>query len=224
MLTQRQLKRCKAPILASLPESKEHSIDDFFRIKAFETAGRNSTPLYGPRALCRFFNNYLKDCLRAQDTAEITDSGHEDTDDDDTPFIERFGFSPPEDMIDPALDALEYGITLSQARSAARALLMSLADWQLTVLAQSTCADTDDKLTADALAKQLAIPSANYHLKKLGITKAHGGGGNPHFRECHLGQWIAGFGVDPVQDNVACIHWLLIQLCHEALARGLGEE
>lgn len=224
MLIQRQLKRCKAPILASLAESKQNYIDDFFRIKVFETAGRNSTRLYGPRALCGFFNNYLKDCLRGLDTAEITDTGDEDRDDDGTPFIERFGFTPPEDCIDPTQDALDYRITLAQARSSARELLKSLAEWQLTILAQSTCADTDDKLTADALAKQLAIPAANYHLKKLGITKAHGGRGNPHFRESHLGKWITGFGVDPAQNNVACIHWLLIQLCHEALAWGQGEE
>ena len=33
-----------------------------------------------------------------------------------------------------------------------------------------------------------------------------------------LGQWILGFGIEPILDNAACIHWLLAVLCVEALA------
>ena len=58
------LKRSNPSILRSLPEAKEHYIQDFFLLKVFEPAKHNSASPHGSNELCSYFNNYLIDVYR----------------------------------------------------------------------------------------------------------------------------------------------------------------
>ena len=205
---------CNAPILSTLPDTRENYINDFFTDKVFETAGRNATPLYHAGALCSFFRNYL---IERQRALGLEMAFLDQEEDNGVSFIDRLQAVTPEERLALDQDALQYGIPLTSARQSARELLTSLKPWQQVILARSTCADKDDKLTADELAKSMCIPSAHHHLRRLGVTKYQGGQGNPNFRDTLLGRWILGFGIEPVLDNVACIHWLLAVLCVEAM-------
>lgn len=209
------LMRCRAPQLANLPESREVYVQDYFTHKVFETAGRNTTQLFAPGALCGFFSNYLIDRLRDLNPEAITSLGNEE--EGESPLIERLAVTDDatEDL-DPANDAMEYGISLEQARESARILLNSLPAWQLIVLARKICADLDESTPIYKLAEQLGAQSAAYHLAKLGVTKRHGGSGNSDFRTTILGKWIESFGVELTPENSGCIQWLVAQLCHEA--------
>lgn len=209
-----QLMSCNAPILSTLPDTRENYINDFFTDKVFETAGRNATPLYHAGALCSFFRNYL---IERQRALGLEMAFLDQEEDNGVSFIDRLQAVTPEERLALDQDALQYGIPLTSARQSARELLTSLKPWQQVILARSTCADKDDKLTADELAKSMCIPSAHHHLRRLGVTKYQGGQGNPNFRDTLLGRWILGFGIEPVLDNVACIHWLLAVLCVEAM-------
>lgn len=213
-LVQIRLMTCNAPILLSLPDTREYYIQDFFLYKVLETAGRNTTPLHGAGALCTFFRNFLIDDLRSQ-APEDTVASYEG-EDEEPPFIEQFGFIPAEEKLDPTRDAIEYGITLEKARYSARELLISLMGWLRIILARKFCADLDDSQKTIHLAKELGAVSPSYHLEKLGVTKRHGSAGNPDFSNTQLGKWIASLGVEPIQENAACMQWLFVQLCHEA--------
>lgn len=221
-LVHRKLMTCNAPILRTLPDTREYYIHIFFIYKVFETAGRNTTPLHSAGALCTFFRNFLIDDLRGQAPEDTLVSS--EGEDEEPPLIEQLGVISPEEKLDPARDAIEYGITLEQVRHSAREFLLTLMGWQRVILARKFCADQDEARSADKLAKELGAVSSAHHLKKLGVTKLHGGGGNPDFAETQLGKWIASLGVEPIQNNLACIQWLFAQLCHEALALHQEEE
>ncbi len=59
------LSRATPSILRSLPESKEHYIQDFFLLKVFEPAKHQSSAPRGANELCSYFNNYLIDVYRS---------------------------------------------------------------------------------------------------------------------------------------------------------------
>jgi len=209
-----KLMTCNAPILLSLPDTREYYIQDFFLYKVLETAGRNTTPLHSAGALCTFFRNFLIDDHRRQAPEDTVASSEGEG--DEPPLIEQIGFMPVEEKLDPARDAIEYGVTLEQARHSARQFLLSLMGWLPIILARKFCADLDVAKKTIHLAKELGAVSPSHNLEKLGVTKRHGSAGNPDFPNTQLGKWIASLGVEPIQENAACMQWLFVQLCHEA--------
>lgn len=144
------LKRSNPSILRSLPEEKEHYIQDFFLLKVFEPAKHNSASPHGPNQLCSYFKNYLTDVYRGPDLRIIE-------------LVEDYGevertcegardYTPPIDS-----EFFEYGISHQDVHSRARDFLGRLDDIGRVYLALHACADAPEPLYK--LAERLRIPS-----------------------------------------------------------------
>lgn len=205
------LKRCPASELASLPDTRENYIDEFFVEKLFNKALRvedaAGESLSGG-ALCQFFRNFLRDQLehykahplsgddpddRWFEPAQHPQTGIEE-------FLRRFGTDKLAQRIDALLDALP--------------------DWGLLMLRGHFCAD-DDAVPMSALCAD--IPSYHYKAQKLGITVKKGSDDLRGYEHTLIGAWIVSLGVAIEPDNLDIMRFLLDALCLEATARVEGE-
>jgi hypothetical protein len=153
------LKRSNPSILRSLPEEKEHYIQDFFLLKVFEPAKHHSACPHGANELCSYFNNYLIDVYRGA-SLRTTDLV-EDYDEVERTCEEARDYAPPVDS-----EFFEYGISHQDVHSRAKHFLGRLDDIGRVYLALNACADAPEPLYK--LAKELRIPSYHYRAHQLG--------------------------------------------------------
>ena len=206
------LKRSAPSILRSLPESKEHYIQDFFLLKVFEPVKRNSASPYGANELCAYFNNYLRDVnrgasLRTTDYVEDYDK------------VERTCEYAHDDAVPVDGEFFDYGFSHQDVHQRANLFLAQLDDIGRIYLALHACADEEDDGSdfepLYKLAKRLNIPSYHYRAHQLGITRKKGEFGDD-YESTQIGQWLAkGLGLE-LTANPAVLTALKI-LCLESL-------
>ncbi|MDA8416721.1 MAG: hypothetical protein M0Z78_06610 [Betaproteobacteria bacterium] len=200
------LKRSNPSILRSLPESKEHYIQDFFLIKVFEPAKHNSSCPRGGNELCSYFNNYLIDVYRGADL-RITDlvENHDE--------IGYLCAEAGNDQTPADGEFFEYGFGYREVHQRARAFLDQMDDIGRVYLALHACADAPEPLYR--LAERLRIPSYHYRAHQLGITRRKGEFGKG-YEVTQIGKWLVrelGLELGP---NSAVLAALKI-LCFESL-------
>lgn len=192
------LRRCPASELASLPDSRDSYIHEFFTEKIYFRAQRmpdtrNQTISGG--ALCFFFRNYLRDRLRGRGTTGETPDPRE----------------PPDVTVAELLDLI--GGPEALARSVDD-FLVHLEDWALLMLRGHFCADDDEAIPMSKLCKGVA--AYHYKAQKLGITVRKNAEGFLGYEHTRIGQWIKAMGIDIVPENHPAIRFLLEALCLEA--------
>lgn len=202
----RILKRSNPSILRSLPESKEHYIQDFFLLKVFEPAKHDSSSPHGGSGLCSYFNNYLIDVyrgagLRTTDLVEDYDA------------VER-ACEDARDYVAPAdSEFFDYGFSHLDVHQRAKRFLEQLDDIGRIYLALHACADAPEPLYK--LAERLRIPSYHYRAHQLGITRKKGEFG-ADYESTQIGSWLAkDLGLE-LTVNAAVLAALKI-LCLESL-------
>jgi hypothetical protein len=200
------LSRSNPSILRSLPEPKEHYIQDFFLLKVFEPAKHNSASPHGANELCSYFNNYLIDVYRSAGlrTTELVENYDE---------VER----TCEDARDYAAPAdgefFDYGISHQDVHQRAQTFLVKLDEIGRIYLALHACADAPEPLYK--LAQRLRIPSYHYRAHQLGITRKKGEFGEG-YEDTQIGSWLTKqLGLD-LSANPAVLTALKI-LCLESL-------
>lgn len=176
----RILKRSNPSILRSLPESKEHYIQDFFLHKVFEPAKHGSSCPHGGNELCSYFNNYLIDVYRS--AALRTTDLVEDYDEVERQCEAAHVSSTPAEG-----EFFEHGFSREEVHRQARMFLDQLDDVGRVYLALHACADAPEPLYK--LAERLRIPSYHYRALQLGITRKKGelGGG---YESTQIGGWL----------------------------------
>ena len=200
------LSKSNPSILRSLPESKEHYIQDFFLLKVFEPAKHNSASPHGPNELCSYFNNYLIDVYRSAGlrTTELVENYDE---------VERTceharDYATPTDG-----EFFDYGISHQDVHQRAQTFLDQLDDIGRIYLALHACSDAPEPLYK--LAERLRIPSYHYRAHQLGITRKKGEFGEG-YESTQIGSWLTKeLGLD-LSANPAVLGALKI-LCLESL-------
>ncbi len=194
-------------ILRSLPESKEHYIQDFFLLKVFEPAKHNSSSPHGANELCSYFNNYLIDVYRgaALRTTELV----EDYDEVERNYENARDDAPPVDK-----EFFEYGLSVEDVHARAKVFLDLLDEIARIYLALHACADAPEPLYK--LAERFRIPSYHYRALQLGITRKKGELADD-YESTQIGSWLAKeLGLDISNGNPA-VHTALKILCYESL-------
>lgn len=198
------LKRSFPSILRSLPESKEHYIQDFFLLKVFEPARRQSASPHGPNELCSYFNNYLIDVYRSADL-RITDlvGDHEE--------IERNceKARAPAESLDK--EFFEYNMDYAEVHRRARRFLGDLDEIARLYLALHACSDAPEPLYK--LAEHYRIPSYHYRARQLGITRKKGEFGEG-YETTQIGRWLTmelGLDVAPSPAVLAALKILCLE-------------
>lgn len=159
------LKRSNPSILRSLPEAKEHYIQDFFLLKVFEPAKHNSSSPRGANELCSYFNNYLIDVYRGAGLR--TTDWVENYDEVERSCEDAHDYAVPADS-----EFFEYGFSHLEVHQRARGFLEQLDEIGRLYLALNACADAPEPLYK--LAERLRIPSYHYRAHQLGITRKKG--------------------------------------------------
>ena len=200
------LNKSNPSILRSLPEAKEHYIQDFFLLKVFEPAKYNSNSPHGPNELCSYFNNYLIDVYRSAGlrTTDLVEDYDE---------VER----TCEDARDHAIHAdgefSDYGLSHQEVHSRAKGFLSELDEIGCIYLALHACADAPEPLYK--LAERLRISSYHYRANQLGITRKKGEF-SKGYESTKIGHWLSKvLGLD-LSANPA-VHTALKILCLESL-------
>lgn len=174
------LKRSNPSILRSLPESKEHYIQDFFLLKVFEPAKHSSSCPHGANELCSYFNNYLIDVYRsaAMRTTDLVEDFEE---------VERH--REDAHVSDQPADGefTEYGFSRDDIHRQARAFLDQLDEVGRVYLALHACADVPEPLYK--LAERMRIPSYHYRAHQLGITRKKGEF-TDGYESTQIGSWL----------------------------------
>lgn len=200
------LTRSNPSILRSLPESKEHYIQDFFLLKVFEPAKHASSSPRGANELCSYFNNFLIDVYRSA-SLRTTDLV-EDWDEVERTCAEAGDHAAPTDS-----EFFDYGISHQDVHQRAQGFLNQLDDVARIYLALHACADAPEPLYK--LAERLRIPSYHYRAHQLGITRKKGEFGDD-YASTQIGQWLEkGLGLE-LSANPA-VHTALKILCLESL-------
>ena len=200
------LKRSAPSILRSLPESKEHYIQDFFLLKVFEPAKHNSDSPRGANELCSYFKNYLIDVYRGA-SLRTTDYV-EDYDE-----VERSCDNAHDDTVPADGEFFDYGFSHQDVHQRANLFLNQLDDIGRIYLALHACADAPEPLYK--LAARLNIPSYHYRAHQLGITRKKGEFGDD-YESTLIGQWLAKVLGLELTANTA-VHTALKILCLESL-------
>jgi hypothetical protein len=201
------LKRSNPSILRSLPESKEHYIQDFFLLKVFEPAKHSSSAPHGANELCSYFNNYLIDVYRSVSlrTTDLVEDYDE---------VERHCESARELDLPPDSEFHDHGLTHQAVYQYARVFLDKLDDVGRIYLALHACADAPEPLYK--LAEQYRIPSYHYRALQLGITRKKGEF-DKDYGSTLIGQWLSKeLGLELSAANPALLAALKI-LCLESL-------
>jgi hypothetical protein len=200
------LKRSNPSILRSLPESKEHYIQDFFLLKVFEPAKHNSACPHGANELCSYFNNFLIDVYRSA-SLRTTDLV-ENYDEVERTCADAHDYAAPTDG-----EFFEYGISHGDVHQRAQDFLGDLDEIGRIYLALHACADAPEPLYK--LAEQFRIPSYHYRAHQLGITRKKGEFGED-YESTDIGNWLVKkLGLD-LSANPAVLTALKI-LCLESL-------
>jgi hypothetical protein len=200
------LKRSNPSILRSLPESKEHYIQDFFLNKVFEPVRHNSSSPRGGNELCSYFKNYLIDVYRSV-SLRTTDYV------DDCDDIERACNKAQSDAIPADGEFFEYGISHQDVHKRAILFLEQLDNIGRIYLVLHACADAPEPL--QKLAERFNIPSYHHRAIKLGITRKKGEFGED-YESTIIGQWLAKVLGLELTANPAVLTALKI-LCLESL-------
>lgn len=197
------LSKSNPSILRSLPESKEHYIQDFFLLKVFEPAKHDSNSPHGANELCSYFNNYLIDVYRS---AALRTS--EEYDEEVLPHDGTLDHGGEVDS-----EFRDFGYTPQKVQASAQEFLRNLDEIGRIYLALHTCADTPEPLYK--LAERLRIPSYHYRAHQLGITRKKGEFGDD-YESTEIGRWLVKvLGLD-LSANAAVLSALKI-LCFESL-------
>ncbi len=200
------LSRANPSILRSLPESREHYIQDFFLLKVFEPAKHQSSAPHGANELCSYFNNYLIDVYRSA-SLRTTD------------FVEDY--SDVERTCEDARNQgdvsdgefFDYGLNHRDVHQSARSFLGELDEIGRVYLALHACADAPEPLYK--LAERMRIPSYHYRAHQLGITRKKGEF-QDGYESTQIGGWLAkGLGLE-LSASEAVLAALKI-LCLESL-------
>lgn len=200
------LSKSNPSILRSLPESKEHYIQDFFLLKVFEPAKHNSACPHGANELCSYFNNYLIDVYRSAGlrTTDLV----EDYEEVERACEEAHDHSAPADG-----EFFDYGFSRQDVHQRAQSFLEQLDEIGRVYLALHACADAPEPLYK--LAERLRIPSYHYRAHQLGITRKKGEFGDG-YESTQIGHWLAKeLGLE-LTANTAVLTALKI-LCLESL-------
>lgn len=174
------LKRSNPSILRSLPESKEHYIQDFFLLKVLEPTKRNSASPHGASALCSYFNRYLIDVYRGSGLR--TTDYVEDFDEVERTCDDARDYTMPADS-----EFFDYGFNHQDVHQRAKTFLDQLDEIGRIYLALHACADAPEPLYK--LAERLRIPSYHYRAHQLGITRKKGEFGDD-YESTQIGQWL----------------------------------
>lgn len=209
------LQRCSAPILASLPESREHYIHDFFLRKVMETAAQ-ATPLDHVGVLVGYFQNFLKDQTRA---AWLQRSSSFDAmEEHERDHLEAESSSCP-DCESQDIDSLlgEAGLTRGAVDASAAEFIATLTPIEQTYLRYNTCADEPESMSS--IAKRMEI--ANYHEKarKLGITGLKSGFVTG-YEKTRIGGWLQSLGIEVSLDWWPQLKSAMALLCLVVLSSG----
>jgi len=202
------LNRSHPSILRSLPESKEHYIQDFFLMKVFEPARHGSSSPHGANELCSFFNNFLIDVYRSAGLRTI--DLVEDFDE-----VERNCEHLHENFMPADGEFFDHGITHQAVQRHAQSFLDELDDVGRVYLALHVCADSPEPL--NKLAKRLRIPSYHYRALQLGITRKKGEY-EKGYESTQIGGWLTKVLGLELSANSAILTALKI-LCLESLQR-----
>lgn len=200
------LKRSNPSILRSLPDPKEHYIEDFFLLKVFEPTKHNSSSPHGTNELCSYFNNYLFDVYRSANlrTTELVD---------DYDKIEHICEDARSYTAPPDGEFFDYGFNHQYVHQHAKLFLDQLDDIGRAYLALHACADKPEPLYK--LAVRLRIPSYHYRAQQLGITRKKGEFGDG-YESTQIGHWLTKeLGLE-LTANPA-VHTALKILCLESL-------
>ena len=201
------LGRSTPSILRSLPESKEHYIQDFFLLKVFEPAKHHSSSPHGANELCSYFNNYLIDVYRSAGlrTTDLV----EDYDEVERSCEDARDYAAPADK-----EFFDYGLSHQDVQQRARGFLTQLDEIARLYLALHACADAPEPLYK--LAERLHIPSYHYRAHQLGITRKKGEFADD-YESTQIGRWLAKeLGLELTAGNPAVLTALKI-LCLESL-------
>ena len=202
------LKRCNPSILRSLPEAKEHYIQDFFLLKVFEPAKRNSASPHGANELCSYFNHFLIDVYRGAGLR--TTDFVEDYDEVERTCEDARDYAMPVDG-----EFFDNGFSHQDVHQRARHFLDQLDEIGRVYLALHACADAPEPLYK--LAERLRIPSYHYRALQLGITRKKGEFGDD-YEATQIGHWLGKeLGLE-LTANPAVLTALKI-LCLESLQR-----
>jgi len=199
------LKRSNPSILRSLPEAKEHYIQDFFLVKVLEPAKHNSASPHGANQLCSYFNNYLIDVYRG---AALRTTDWVENYDEVERCEEVCSHAAPHDG-----DFFEYGYSHQDVHQRAQGFLAQLDEIGRIYLALHACADVPEPLYK--LAERLRIPSYHYRAHQLGITRKKGEFG-AGYEATQIGGWLTReLGLE-LSANTSVLTALKI-LCFESL-------
>lgn len=174
------LKRSNPSILRSLPESKEHYIQDFFLHKVFEPAKHGSSCPHGENELCSYFNNYLIDVYRSpavRTTDFVEDFDHVERCCEEAHVSDKPG----------SHDFFEYGFSQQDVHLQARKFLDNLDEVGRLYLALNACADVPEPLYK--LAERMRIASHHYRAHILGITRKRGEF-SKGYEKTQIGSWL----------------------------------
>lgn len=176
----RILNRSNPSILRSLPENKEHYIQDFFLLKVFEPTKHNSPSPHNASALCSYFNNYLIDVYRG---IRLRSTDHVESYEEAERTCEALStYSIPADS-----EFFDYGFSHDEVHQKAKLFLGELDEVSRIYLALHACADAPEPLYK--LAERLRIPSYHYRAHQLGITRKKGQF-EEDYKSTQIGNWL----------------------------------
>lgn len=215
------LTRYRPRELASLPETPDYYIQEFFYHKVLLAADRaSSEDRIHAGALRLYFLRFLRDVLDREMSGDrkllVFENTLGDADDSYGSLSERFA-----DLGDDADLALrEHGVKVEDVAKAADAFLERAESWVGLYLAVHHCPDHGVGMPLGQLAKLHGI--ANYHPKarQLGITRTKEETSFAGYERTMLGKWLScDLGIAIEGDNYLAILLALKILCWVALHR-----
>ena len=203
------LKACNPPEVHVLGEGRQELVAQFIYVKvlrldidpdeADDNGTRDRAGHSAPSsafALCAYFRRYLIDCTRASAFKRKLSIGEEVTEGQlDAQLGAQHG--------DGDADLAEHGLSASQVRSAARALIAGLPEPERLLLCEGFGREAEGGLSG--VASRHAIASYHYRAGRLGLV--HKREALPaDYARTTLGQWLTGtlgIAIDP--ENIGAI-------------------
>jgi len=183
----RLLIRTRLPAAYAETEIRQDLIHAFFVQKILQNARTTQAgDLESAHALHGYLKRFAQDELSDQaGLVEMNDDGAADED----RLAEEMAACPVMLSHDDLHLLAEAGIDVATANEKADRFLATLGEGERRMLRHHTCAEDEDRLPMDAIAKRWQIASYHYKAKKLGIT-GQKGGFFQGYEKTLLGGWL----------------------------------